>query len=54
MPSGSGGMGLVRQIINVGILYALFIISKYAYNQQFVTKEPISVTELLGKFNVVV
>jgi len=56
MSGGGGGMGgaggLVRQIVNVAILYGMWLIAKYAYEQHYVKDEPISITEMLGKFNI--
>tara|TARA_R110002074_G_scaffold330668_1_gene501166 strand:- start:549 stop:776 length:228 start_codon:yes stop_codon:yes gene_type:complete len=56
IPGGAGGMGfgLVSQAVNLGILYVLFIIGKYAYTQYFVNKRPIRVADILRKFNILI
>ena len=48
------GFGLVSQAVNLGILYVLFIIGKYAYTQYFVNKRPIRVADILRKFNILI
>jgi len=56
IPGGAGGMGfnLVSQAVNIGILYVLFIIARYAYTQHFVNKKPIKLADILSKFNIVI
>ena len=39
------GGKLVSQAMNLGILYVLYIVGKYAYTQQFVNKKPIKLGE---------
>jgi hypothetical protein len=56
IPGGAGGMGgkLVSQAMNLGILYVLYIVGRYAYTQQFVNKKPIKLGDILSKFNIVI
>jgi hypothetical protein len=56
IPGGAGGMGvnLVSQAVNIGILYVLYIIGRYAYTQQFVNKKPIRISDILRKFNIII
>jgi hypothetical protein len=56
IPGGAGGMGvnLVSQAVNIGILYVLYIIGRYAYAQHFVNKQPIRISDILRKFNIII
>ena len=56
IPGGAGGIGfnLVSQAVNIGILYVLYIIGKYAYSQHFVNKKPIKLADILRKFNIII
>ena len=48
------GGKLVSQAMNLGILYVLYIVGKYAYTQQFVNKKPIKLGDILSKFNIII
>jgi len=47
------GFNLVSQVVNLAILYVLWIVGKHSYDQYVLKREPIRIKDILSKFNLI-